>query len=182
MANALLDFVMSLVRDPEAAARYAADPAQSIADAHLTGVTSADVNHLIPMVSDSLSAFSPGDTGSGTADHANVWTSGAATAAFDAFPDHIAIQDPGVDQGHGPVHPVIQDPPTGDEAAGAFTDPNPAAAELHNPAAMINAPEDVIDPPVHDSGFGMHDPGGWDTSVVDGHTVENDHHGFGHFG
>lgn len=31
MANTLLDFVMSLVRDPEAAARYAADPAQAIA-------------------------------------------------------------------------------------------------------------------------------------------------------
>ena len=27
MANSLLDFVMSLVRDPDAAARYAADPA-----------------------------------------------------------------------------------------------------------------------------------------------------------
>lgn len=27
MANELLDFVMSLVRDPEVAARYAADPA-----------------------------------------------------------------------------------------------------------------------------------------------------------
>ena len=26
MANELLDFVMSLVRDPDAAARYAADP------------------------------------------------------------------------------------------------------------------------------------------------------------
>ena len=42
MANSLLDFVMSLVRDPDAAARYAADPTQAIADANLTGVTSAD--------------------------------------------------------------------------------------------------------------------------------------------
>ena len=55
MANSLLDFVISLVRDPDAAARYAANPAQAIANAHLTGVTSADVNNLIPMVSDSLS-------------------------------------------------------------------------------------------------------------------------------
>ena len=31
MANSLLDFVMSLVRDPDAAAAYAADPAQAIA-------------------------------------------------------------------------------------------------------------------------------------------------------
>ena len=36
MANSLLDFVMSLVRDPDAAAQYAANPAQTIADANLT--------------------------------------------------------------------------------------------------------------------------------------------------
>ena len=52
MANSLLDFVMSLVRDPDAAARYAADPTQAIADANLTGVTSADVSNLIPVVSE----------------------------------------------------------------------------------------------------------------------------------
>ena len=45
MANSLLDFVMSLVRDPDAAAAYAADPAQAIADANLTDVTSVDVNN-----------------------------------------------------------------------------------------------------------------------------------------
>ena len=50
MANPLLDFVMSLVRDPDAAARYAADSAQAIHDANLTDVTSADVNALIPVV------------------------------------------------------------------------------------------------------------------------------------
>ncbi|EUA93680.1 hypothetical protein I551_9051 [Mycobacterium ulcerans str. Harvey] len=55
----MLDFVIALVRDPAAAARYAANPAQAIADAHLTDVTSADVNNLIPMVSDSLSMAGP---------------------------------------------------------------------------------------------------------------------------
>ena len=59
MANSLLDFVMSLVRDPDAAARYAADPARRIADAHLTDVTSADVSNLIPVVSESLSMAGP---------------------------------------------------------------------------------------------------------------------------
>ena len=93
MANSLLDFVMSLVRDPDAAARYAADPAQALADADLTDVTSADVQNLIPVVAESLSiaAPSPGldafeDFGADGA--GNVWTSGAATAAFDAF-DHV---------------------------------------------------------------------------------------------
>ena len=84
MANELLDFVISLVRDPDVAARYAADPAGAIADAHLTGVTSADVGNLLPVVSDSLSMATPTFD---TPDPAvgNVWTSGAATAAFDAF-------------------------------------------------------------------------------------------------
>ena len=91
MANSLLDFVISLVRDPEAAARYAADPAQAIADAHLTDVTSTDVSNLIPMVSESLSMSAP-VTGTGILDEhsgGNVWASGAATAAFDAFDDHL---------------------------------------------------------------------------------------------
>ena len=91
MANALLDFVMSLVRDPAAAARYAADPAQAIADADLTDVTRADVQNLIPVVAESLSMAAPSaglDTfGAGPA--GNVWASGAATAAFDAFADYM---------------------------------------------------------------------------------------------
>jgi hypothetical protein len=100
MANSLLDFVMSLVRDPAAAAHYAADPAQAIADANLTDVTSADVNHLIPVVAESMSSTVPAlgaDSFAGDSGH-NVWTSGAATAAFDAFDDHLPQQvetDPG---------------------------------------------------------------------------------------
>ncbi|WKG04218.1 Rv0340 family IniB-related protein [Mycolicibacterium sp. HK-90] len=97
MANSLLDFVMSLVRDPDAAARYAADPAQAIADAQLTDVTSTDVNNLIPVVSESLSATgaNPGLGEFGAADPGgNVWASGAATEAFDAFGDHVPLEPP----------------------------------------------------------------------------------------
>ena len=54
MANSLLDFVMSLVRDPDAAARFADDPDQAIFDANLTNVTSADVHNLIPVVTESI--------------------------------------------------------------------------------------------------------------------------------
>ena len=103
MANELLDFVMSLVRDPDAAARYAADPGQAIADAHLTGVTSADVGNLLPMVSESLAMSTPlpppisaSLAPEGSHVGGSVWTSGAATAAFDAFTPHTAgIDDPG---------------------------------------------------------------------------------------
>lgn len=110
MANPLLDFVMSLVRDPDAAAQYAADPAGAIHAANLADVTSADVNALIPVVSESLSTAMPstgvesliGDPGG------NVWSSGAATAAFDAFDDHMSV--PAIDDGHSVAGNVIEQP------------------------------------------------------------------------
>lgn len=115
MANTLLDFVMSLVRDPEAAARYAADPAQAIADADLNGVTSVDVDNLIPVVSESLSvgAATGGLDAYGAEPADNVWASGAATAAFDAFGDHVpfdtgsggqVIHAPPIPNRLGPTH------------------------------------------------------------------------------
>lgn len=107
MANALLDFVMSLVSDPDAAAHYAADPAQAIADADLTGVTTADVNQLIPVVTESVSSVAPttGLDAFGADAGSNVWASGAATDAFDAFGDQLpqsVIDDP-----FGTVNQVI---------------------------------------------------------------------------
>jgi hypothetical protein len=117
MANSLLDFVMSVVRDPQVAAQYAADPAQAIADAHLTDVTSADVNGLIPVVSESLSTGAH-TIGADAGPDSNVWASGAATAAFDAFSDYVpehAIDDPQhvvTDLAEGPLdHPVPGDGP-----------------------------------------------------------------------
>ena len=41
MSNSLLDFVMALVRDPDVAKQYAADPVRAIADAGLTDVGTA---------------------------------------------------------------------------------------------------------------------------------------------
>jgi len=100
MGNSLLDFVMALVRDPATAARYAADPAATLADANLTGVTITDVNNLIPVVTDSLSAATPGFGDAAAA--ANVWTSGAAAAAFDAFDIHV----PGLGAAPDATHPA----------------------------------------------------------------------------
>ncbi|MEZ0340373.1 Rv0340 family IniB-related protein [Mycobacterium sp. pV006] len=91
MANSLLDFVLSVVRDPETAARYAADPEGTLAAANLAGVTGADVENLIPVVAESLSMNLSGSGvdpfGAEPAD--NVWATGAATAAFDAFGDQV---------------------------------------------------------------------------------------------
>jgi len=176
VANSLLDFVIALVRDPDAAARYAADPGQAIADAHLTGVTSADVNNLIPMVSDSLSMANPGGGVSGgpVADHGNVWASGAAAAALDAFSPHppAAIADL-----HLPASNVINQPsvPAGAELP---TDPRPLVIDPHEPSVLLTSAE-VPDSAVDHGGFPPDDSSLWDHSVAHPHPVEPDHHGFG---
>jgi hypothetical protein len=176
MANSLLDFVISLVRDPDAAARYAANPAQSIADAHLTDVTSADVNNLIPMVSDSLSMANPAGTVSGApvADHGNVWASGAAAAALDAFSPHTPA---GVVDQHGPASSVISQPST-PAPAEAPTDPRPLGTDPHEPSLLLTG-ADVADSTVDHGGLPADDLSLWDHSVAHPHTVEPDHHGFG---
>ena len=183
MANSLLDFVMSIVRDPDAAARYAANPSQAIADAHLTDVTTGDVNNLIPVVSESLSMGSPAGHGADTADH-NVWTSGAATAAFDAFSDHVpspAVADPHpagagvIDQS---VDYAMDHPPA--PGLGYAADPGP---DLHPfDAAGFDQPMPGDD--VHladDGGAGLADPGLHEHHVVDDHGFAADHPGFDTF-
>lgn len=118
MGNALLDFVMGLVRDAHAAARFAADPVGSLAAAGLPDVTPADVRNLIPVVADSIAMSTPRfpefDTRldsafPSAADAGNVWTTGAATEAFSAF-DHHPIVDA------GPADPV-PDPLTSQDAS-----------------------------------------------------------------
>ncbi|MGZ5397169.1 MAG: Rv0340 family IniB-related protein [Mycobacterium sp.] len=109
MANSLLDFVMSLVRDPDAAARFAENPDQAIFDANLTNVTSADVSNLIPVVTESLGGNVPTVGGEGIVDMAdNVWASGAATAAFDAFDDQVPVQ--AVDDVHTTITDYVDTP------------------------------------------------------------------------
>ena len=143
MANSLLDFVMSLVRDPDAAAAYAADPAQAIADANLTDVTSVDVNNLIPVVSESLSS-----TGADALinDHAgNVWASGAATAAFDAFDDRVPAV--AVDEVHSMATELVHEPDAGVQSGlDALADAGvPVVAGADDPSLQFDGP--VIDEP-----------------------------------
>ena len=143
MANSLLDFVMSLVRDPEAAAQYAADPAQAIAGANLTDVTSADVNQLIPVVAESLSSASlssptaGADPFGGAEAAPNVWASGAATEAFDAFDDQLPQQL--ADDPQGVINDLIGSP----DYAVLDTIDVPTVAGLADQALQMDAP--VID-------------------------------------
>lgn len=160
MANSLLDFVISLVRDPEAAARYAADPAQAITDAHLTDVTSVDVDNLIPMVSESLSMAAPAPGGDAAAD-GNVWASGAATAAFDAFSPRgldAAVADP-----QGPGAEVIDQ--SLDDSAASPTESHPSGIETFDPSLQFGGAEQDY-AAVDDTGFVPEDQpdvlGDWD--------------------
>ncbi|MCV7228341.1 Rv0340 family IniB-related protein [Mycolicibacterium komossense] len=190
MANELLDFVMSLVRDPQVAAQYAADPAQAIANAHLTDVTSADVNNLIPMVSDSFASF-PGAAsafgGDSGATDGNVWTSGAATAAFDAFtphlgdlPDHATtalhdlsssvIDTQSLDQSVAQANPsqLVSDVSGGNAVAGLEGfDPS---TQLHE----LGVDPTAIDP----SALGVDDHGVFDQFTSDVHHFDADASGF----
>ncbi len=176
MANSLLDFVISLVRDPDAAARYEANPAQVIADAHLTGVTSADVNNLIPMVSDSLSMGHPAVSvpGAPVADPGNVWACGAAAAALDAFTPHVPA---GVGEQHGPAGGVINQPPT-PAPAQPPADPHPAGIDPHEPSLLltgVDAPDNAVDHGV----FAADDLSAWDHPGAHPHPADPNHHGFG---
>jgi len=186
MANSLLDFVMSLVRDPDAAAAYADNPAQAIADANLTDVTSVDVNNLIPVVSESLSMAAPSvssaspvsqggdgfDDGGG-----NVWASGAATAAFDAFDDHVPAAV--VDDVHSVSTELVNDPDTGlqsglDSLGGAGV---PDVAGVDDPSLQFDGPV-IDDVPVHETAA----DDSWSHSVSDyqqdDHHLETDSSGF----
>jgi len=175
MANSLLDFVMSLVRDPDAAAAYAADPGQAIADANLTDVTSVDVNNLIPVVSESLSMAVP-STGADTVtdDHAsNVWASGAATAAFDAFDDHVPAV--AVDDVHSMAAKLVTEPDAAVQSGAdmlAHTEV-PDVAGVDDPSLHFDGPV-IDDAPVIEA----HATDDWSHAAPEDHHLEPDHSGF----
>jgi hypothetical protein len=140
MANELLDFVMSLVRDPDAAARYAADPDRALAAAGLSGVTSTDVNNLRPVVSDSL-AMTAAPVGAADGIAGNVWTGGAATAAFDAFtPQHtvsspVAAHQSVIQPAEAVTPQPVADPWFGADSQVNAIDPAPTAWDRAGPTA-----------------------------------------------
>lgn len=177
MANSLLDFVMSVVRDPDVAAQYADNPAQAIANAGLTDVTSVDVNNLIPVVAESLSSAMP-SAGADPAG-ANVWASGAATAAFDAF-DSFDHQLPAqvIDDGQPVVHEIAsgvtpgQGPPMDFDLGGDV----PVLAAHDEPVVHLDQPE-LDDVPVLDSGQEQH----WGHDVIDDQAHHQDDSGLDFF-
>ncbi len=172
MANELLDFVLALVRDPGAAARYAADPVQAINDAHLIGVTSADVNSLLPVVSDSwaLSAPALGAAGSSAG---NVWTSGAATAALDAFtPHHTTTGESVPHQATVVIAAPVLSPNTG--AVSAISDKE-STLDVSSQLSGVEAGSSALGDNIEG------DPSwyAWEHGIADSGFPHGVHHGFG---
>jgi hypothetical protein len=175
MANSLLDFVMSLVRDPDAAAAYAADPGQAIADANLTDVTSVDVNNLIPVVSESLSMAMPSTGADALVDDpsGNVWASGAATAAFDAFDDHVPAV--AVDEVRSMAANLVTDPDAGVQAGlDVLADAGvPDVAAADDTSLQFDGPvieeQSAIDEPAEDN---------WSHAAPEDHQLDADTPGF----
>lgn len=165
MANSLLDFVMSLVRDPDAAARYAADPAAAIADAQLTDVTSVDVDNLIPVVTESMpmAAASTGLDPFGAEAAGNVWSSGAATAAFDAFADP-APASAVIDTTSAVIDTTDHFDPAADSLTGSDTLADSLSTQLTDPVLDEATPagaglDDVWGAALDDVQPADHDPG-----------------------
>ena len=52
IADALIEFILSLLRDPAAAAQFAAEPEETLAEAGLSGACAADVRAVVPVVVD----------------------------------------------------------------------------------------------------------------------------------
>jgi hypothetical protein len=174
MANELLDFVLSL-RDPDVAARYAENPDKTIADAGLTDVTSADVSNLIPVVSESVSTVVPTAGADGViGDMAgNIWASGAATAAFDAFDDHVPVQT--IDDAPSVVSDLVDVPdealqPGLDVLADAGV---PGVAGADDPSLQFDGPV-IDDIPAQEIPF----EADWDDTIADIADPNSDASGF----
>jgi hypothetical protein len=157
MSNSLLDFVMSLVRDSDAAARYAADPAAALADANLPDVTSADVDQLIPVVTESFTSAHPAisgfDAGTASGLDSNVWASGAATAAFDAFGIDDVVPVVADDLDDFAVREVLNTLPDDQSVLpGALDDLVTDLGDIDIPVTAVD------DAPVHETPVGQDEP------------------------
>jgi hypothetical protein len=100
IASSLLDFLLSLFRDPEAAAAYAADPRAALDEAGLYDVEPDDVAALQPMVEDSCSlGYGGGGSEDDGADH--------RPALYGGHKDYDREDDggrPSYDNNHGGSH------------------------------------------------------------------------------
>ena len=57
--TSLLDFILNLLRDPQAQAEFKANPQAVLADNGLTGVCAADIHDTLPLVTDNRAVGRP---------------------------------------------------------------------------------------------------------------------------
>src|SRR4051812_33501018 len=88
----LLDFLLGLLRDPEAAAAFREDPMGALEDAGLAGVTDDDVDAVMPVVMDVCTINSSFDREYIAGGNGAVWGHGN---------DHDHDHDHDNDHGHG---------------------------------------------------------------------------------
>jgi hypothetical protein len=121
VASSLLDFILDLFRDPEAAAAFREDPQQALADAGLADVSPDEVHDLMPMVA----AYSPG--------HWNA----APRPDHHPEPDHCDDDD-------RPAGKPVDDHHDDDDPAVA-----PAGHHDHHPVKPVDHCDDDGDKPHH---------------------------------
>lgn len=171
--GSLLDFITALTHDPVAAAAYRADPQRALSEADLHGVTTADVNQLLPFAAESTSS---------------VWSGTAAANSFDlAF---APSADPATDGGN--------DDRAYSPGTTGFDSESIPGADLPDPVRPVEAwgqaptVDDVTDavPPFDSGATGTVDPPEidvpsdslWgpapllDDAGADGHHPVTDHH------
>jgi hypothetical protein len=103
----------------------------------------------------------------------NVWTSGAATAAFDAFDDHVpAIA---TDDLHSAVADLVTEPDTGVQSGlDALADAGvPGVVGADDPSLQFDGPV-IDDVPIHDA-LPVDD---WSHSAPEDHHLDADDSGF----
>ena len=101
-----------------------------------------------------------------------IWTSGAATSAFDAFNDHVPTVV--TDQAHSLVANLVADPDPGVHAGlDALTNAGvPDVAGLDDPSLHFDGP--VIDEPALDT----HVDDDWSHAAPEEHHLDADNPGF----
>ncbi|TKV27824.1 hypothetical protein FDK12_10030 [Arthrobacter sp. NamB2] len=117
LASSLLDFLMNLFNDPEAAADFLEDPEQALEDAGLGGVCWDDVEAVLPVVVDyaPITVSSSFDReyntgGNATGNFAgNTWAPVAAAPAAHVAPVHVAPVHHDDDHGHAvaQLHSIV---------------------------------------------------------------------------
>lgn len=180
--SSLLDFITTLVHDPDAAAAYRADPQSALSAANLHDVTTADVDHLIPVVAESATTAASG----------SVWSASSTASSFDSLDSAFDVPTSNPDAAFGVDYGGTQSHSSFDASSIPSVDTDHTTAQAFDEPTSIDVPDTTtvsaehvdftelpavaVDTDWHDSSTATaHDGFG-----VDGHdhAIDTDHSGF----